>query len=150
MNLSALRHYRRQLEDMLRVEVSVLERALEAEAVYCRDLQQSADRAANGYQEAFRHGLTPSQLFERSLEVEGLNHTIQQAALSFEAARQRWEQKRSEVIEAARERKTLDLLDQRRMRLRLTRQKRLEQQALDEAAHTRFLRNLRAGAGCEK
>jgi|SoiMetStandDraft_5_1073268.scaffolds.fasta_scaffold351192_1 flagellar export protein FliJ len=145
MNLSALRHYRRQLEDILRVEVSVLERALEASVVQCRERQQSADLAGEHYQRALCQGLTPNELFERSLEIEGLGDAVQQALASVDVARRRWEEKRSEAIEAARERKTLDLLEQRRMRLRMVRFRRLEQQALDEAAQTRFLRTLRAG-----
>jgi flagellar export protein FliJ len=145
MNLSALRHYRRQLEDILRVEVSVLERLLEASVVQCREHQRSADLAGEHYQRALCQGLTPNELFERSLEIEGLGDAVQHALSSVEAARRRWEEKRSEAIEAARERKTLDLLEQRRMRLRTVRLRRLEQQALDEAAQTRFLRTLRAG-----
>ena len=53
---------------------------------------------------------------------------------------------RAEVIEAARERKTLELLEQRRLQQRMVRLRRLEQHALDEAAHIRFLRSERVGA----
>lgn len=147
MNLSALKQYRRQLEDILRVEVSVLERALEDSVLHRREIQQTADRATECFQQAIHQGLTPSNFFERSLEMEGHDDALRHASLAVDAARQRWEQKRSEAIEAARERKTLDLLDQRRMRARTIRLRRLEQQALDEAAQTRFLRSLRAGAG---
>jgi len=140
MNVTALRHYRRQLEDILRAELSVLERTLEASVARQTDVQASADRAADLFQ-----GLSCDEMIERTRDLEGLTVAVRHALTIVAEARERWEQKRTEVMDAARERKTLELLEQRRMHQRLARLRRLEQHALDEAAHIRFLRSERVG-----
>lgn len=145
MNLTALRHYRRQLEDILRAELSVLERTLEASVARQSDVQASADRAADLFQAALCQGLSCDEMIERTRDLEGLTVAVRHALAIVAEARERWEQKRTEVMDAARERKTLELLEQRRMHQRLARLRRLEQHALDEAAHIRFLRSERVG-----
>ncbi|MDQ6733052.1 MAG: flagellar FliJ family protein [Nitrospirota bacterium] len=146
MNVTALRHYRRQLEDILRGELSVLEQTLEASVTRKSDLQESADRAADLFQSALCQGLSRDEMIDRTCDIEHLTVAARHAVTMVADARERWEQKRAEVMEAARERKTLELLEQRRLHQRLVRLRRLEQQALDEAAHIRFLRSDRIGA----
>ncbi|HTK86624.1 MAG TPA: flagellar FliJ family protein [Nitrospiraceae bacterium] len=146
MNLTTLRHYRRQLEDILRAELSVLEGTLEATIARSSDLEQSADRAADLFQSTLRQGLSRDEMIDRTRDIEHLTVAAQHAVTMVADARERWEQKRAEVIEAARERKTLELLEQRRLQQRMVRLRRLEQHALDEAAHIRFLRSERVGA----
>jgi flagellar biosynthesis chaperone FliJ len=85
-------------------------------------------------------------MIDRTLDIEHLTVAARHAVTMVADARERWEQKRAEVIEAARERKTLELLEQRRLHQRTVRLRRLEQHALDEAAHIRFLRSERVGA----
>lgn len=145
MNLTSLRHYRRQFEDILRIELSVLERALEASVARSSTLQASVDCATDRFQSALVQGLSCNEMVDRTHELEGLTMTAQHALKTVTEARERWDQKRAEVVEAARERKTLELLEQRRSHQRMVRLRRLEQQALDEAAHIRFLRSERAG-----
>jgi flagellar export protein FliJ len=149
MNVTALRHYRRQLEDILRAELFVLERTFEASVARQSDLQESADRAADFFQSALCQGLSCDEMIDRTRDLEGLAVTAQHAVAMVADARERWERKRAEVMEAARERKTLELLEQRRMHQRMVRLRRLEQQALDEAAHIRFLRSKCVGVGHE-
>jgi len=146
MNVTSLRHYRRQLEDMLRAELSVLERTLEVSVARKTDLQESVDRAADRFQSALGRGLSCDEMIEQARDLEGRTVAAQHALTLMTDARERWEQKRADVIEAARDRKTLELLEQRRLLQRMQRLNRLEQQALDEAAHIRFLRSERLGA----
>ena len=145
MNLTSLRHYRRQLEDILRIELSVLERALEASVARSATLQESVECATDRFQSALVQGLSCNEMVDRTHELEGLTMTAQHALKTVTEARERWDQKRAEVVEAARERKTLELLAQRRSHQRMVRLRRLEQQALDEAAHIRFLKSERVG-----
>jgi len=145
MNVTALRHYRRQLEDILRAELFVLERTLEASVARQSDLQESADRAADLFQSALCQGLPRDEMIDRTRDLEVLTVAVRQALTMVANARAQWEQKRAEVMEAARDRKTLELLEQRRMHQRMARSRRQEQQALDEAAHSRFLRSERVG-----
>lgn len=149
MNLTALRHYRRQLEDVLRAELSVLERTLEASVAHTSDLEESADRAADLFQAALCQGLSCDEMIDRTRDLEGQTTAIRRALAMMAAARERWERKRAEVMDAARERKTLELLEQRRLHQRMVRLRRLEQHALDEAAHIRFLRSERVGVRYE-
>lgn len=146
MNLTALRHYRRQLEDMLRAELSVLERTLEASAGHSRALQEAVDQIAEEMQAALRRGLSGSEMLDRTRDIGAATIAAGQALAKVAEARDRWEQKRVDVLEAARARRTLDLLEARRQQQRVIRLQRLEQQSLDEAAHVRFLRTARDGA----
>jgi flagellar export protein FliJ len=146
MNLTGLRHYRRQLEDMLRADLYVLERALEAAAAHSQGAQNSVNLAAERWQAALKQGVLRDEIVDRARDIENLTAAAGHAAAQAADARERWERKRADVIEAARERKTLELLEQRRLQQRMTRLRRLEQHALDEAAHIRFLRDERAGA----
>ena len=61
----------------------MLERALEASVVQCRERQQSADLAGEHYQRALCRGLTPNELFERSLEIEGLGDAASKPSLPW-------------------------------------------------------------------
>lgn len=146
MNLAALRHYRRQLEDMLRAELSVLDRALETSAADSRALDRTLDQAAEAFQAALCRGVSGDEMLDRTRDMEGVTQAARHAAALVAEARARWEQKRADVLEAARARKTLDVLEERRQHQRVRRLRRLEQQSLDEAAHIRFLRNVRDGA----
>ena len=146
MNLAALRHYRRQLEDMLRAELSVLERALETSAAHSRALDQAVDQTAEAFQAALCRGLSGDEMIDRTREIEGATVAARGAMTMVAEARAQWEQKRADVLEAARARKTLDILEERRRHQRVIRLRRLEQQSHDEAAHMRFLRSAREGA----
>lgn len=146
MNLTALRHYRRQLEDILRAELAVLERALQTSAARSLDLNQTVAQTAEAFQAALCRGLSGDEMIDRTRELESVTIAARHAVTLVAEARQRWEQKRADVFEAARERKTLEFLESRRLQQRMTRLRRLEQQGLDEAAHIRFLRSARDGA----
>lgn len=146
MNLTALTHYRRQLEDMLRAELSVLERALEMAAAHGRALDQTVDQTAEAFQAALCRGLSRDEMIDRTRDIESATVAARHAVTMVAEARARWEQKRADVLEAARARKTLDVLEERRRHQRVIRLRRLEQQSLDEAAHIRFLRSARDGA----
>jgi flagellar export protein FliJ len=146
MNLTALRHYRRQLEDILRAELAVLERALQTSAARSLDLNQTVAQTAEAFQAALCRGLSGDEMIDRTRELESVTIAARHAVTLVAEARQRWEQKRADVLEAARERKTLEFLESRRLQQRMTRLRRLEQQGLDEAAHIRFLRSARDGA----
>lgn len=145
MNLAALRHYRRQLEDMLRAELSLLERALETAVAHSRVLDQTIVQTAEAFQAALCRGLSGDEMIDRTHEIESVTVVARQAVARVMEARVRWEEKRADVLEAARARKTLDVLEERRRQQRMIRLRRLEQQSLDEAAHIRFLRSRREG-----
>ena len=149
MNLTALRHYRRQIEDMLRAELSILEGALEASAARSRDVNQTVRQTAEGFQAALCRGLSGNEIIDRTHELEGVTMAARHAVTLVAEARERWEQKRADVLEAARERKTLEFLEARRRQQRMARLRRVEQQAVDEAAHVRFLRSARDGVSHE-
>ena len=146
MNLAALRQYRRGIEDLLRAELAALEHALAVSVHRSRDLEDTLDQTGRRFEADLRGGLSRDDMLERTRALDGQGMNARRAAAAVMEARVRWEHKRAEVVEAAMERKTLELLEERRMRRRLLRRRLLEQQALDEAAHVRFLRRGRAGA----
>jgi flagellar export protein FliJ len=145
MNLAALRQYRRRLEDMLRAELSVLERALETSIAHSRAVEQAVDRAGEEFQIALCRGLSGDEMIDRTHGIENVTVAARHAASMVTEATVRWELKRADVLEAARARKTLEVLEERRQQQRVIRLRRLEQQSLDETAHIRFLRSARDG-----
>jgi flagellar export protein FliJ len=145
MNLAALRQYRRRLEDMLRAELSVLERALETSIAHSRAVEQAVVRAGEEFQIALCRGLSGDEMIDRTQGIANVTVAARHAASMVTEATVRWEQKRADVLEAARARKTLEVLEERRQQQRMIRLRRLEQQSLDETAHIRFLRSVRDG-----
>jgi flagellar export protein FliJ len=140
MNLGALRNYRAKMEEILRAELAGLEAALVEVTDRCRLLQEGADRAADAYVEVLHGGVSRDEAEERMSELTGRAEAIMKAADAVNDMRRRWERKRAEVFEAAREHKKLSLLEKRHVLRKRLRANLLEQHALDEAARTRFLR----------
>ncbi len=139
MKLEALRNYRGQVEDILRLELADLERYLQAAEESLRRLEIEADGDAKRYLTDTHAGLTADEVVERYAELDALTSAIRRARDVVEEARVRRDRKMGEVLEASREKKKLEILG-RREALRSQRElDRKTQQAVDETAGRRFI-----------
>ncbi|WP_447977071.1 flagellar export protein FliJ [Candidatus Nitrospira bockiana] len=145
VNLAALRSYRRQLEDVLRTEVARLEAAVKEAAEQRRRLEDQADTAARRHEESMAAGLSPVDMHTSYEAVAAALGAAQRAEARINGVLAEWEAKRTDLIEAARERRKIELLEERQGRTRRLLANRAEQHALDEAAGIRFLRRIRPG-----
>jgi flagellar export protein FliJ len=140
VNITALRNYRAQLEEVLRAELADLEVSLKGTADQCRRVQEAADQAADLYLLAVQEGMTAEEAVGQYADIASRAEAVKTATAALTHARRRWEDKRAEVMEAAREHKKYARLEQRRTIRLKSLESRAEQQILDEAARNRFLR----------
>jgi flagellar FliJ protein len=137
MDIAALKTYREQLEEVLRIEVKRLaQRLREVEARRAR-LEAEANATARAYEQCTRSGVTGREALDRYETLEELTRSIRHAERAAVAVREEWERKRQELVEAARERRKLELLDQREQRRRRRAVAQQEQRLMDEVAARR-------------
>lgn len=137
MNVATLIPYRRQLEEALRIEVELLaERFRETEARRVR-LESEADAKARAYLECAKSGILAGEALIHYAALEGLARAIRQATEGAAAFRAEWERKRNELVEAARERRKLEVLAERDRRRRRRAAEQQEQRLTDEVAGRR-------------
>ncbi|TAJ26180.1 MAG: flagellar export protein FliJ [Nitrospirae bacterium] len=139
MKIAALKHYRAQLEEACRVELADIEHRLHVATEGLHRLEVEAEAEAQQFMADVRGGLTTNEVEGRHVALNALTEAIQQARLVVQEARRMRDEKLSEVVEASREKKKLDILAQREaLRLR-RRQERREQGEFDEVAGRRFI-----------
>jgi flagellar export protein FliJ len=137
MNIAALKTYRAQLEDVLRIEVERLAQRLREMESRRACLEAEADATARAYAQRTRFSITAREALDQYETLEGLARSIRHAERAAAAVREEWERKRQELWEAARERRKLELLDQRDQRRRRRADAQQEQRVIDEIAARR-------------
>lgn len=144
MNLRVLRRYHAQIEESLRAELALIQReTTEAEEVR-RRVMALVDHDVQRYLDDMAHGLSPDETVARYARFEELALQIEREDDFIARAQERAEQKRADVLAAARETKRMDLLWQRQQRRQRQLHLRREQQAMDEAAARRYVAELQA------
>jgi flagellar export protein FliJ len=139
MKLGALRSYREQVEETLRVELAAVEQALSSALEHLRRLEADTEGNAELYLTDVQTGLMADEVTWRYADLGALTLAVRKAQEAVEEACRRRDQKLGEVLEASREKKKLELLE-RRDNLRAQRElDRREQRASDEVAGRRFL-----------
>ena len=137
MNLTVLRTYALQLEEVARLELTDLARALQQTVERMAMLESRARADADQYLAQVCEGSTVTQVYGRLDAMDqaiaarkGMEqiHVLQQA---------QWSAKRDELIEAMQYRKKLDLLGARAILEQRRRQDKQDQQLLDERAWRR-------------
>jgi len=139
MNLSAIRTYRAQIEETLRVELVELQRAVHVEQQTQQLLLAEVEVGTAEFLKMAHAGMTVDEARAQQAKLDALSQSIRKARETIAAAQRRCDQKLAEVVEASRERKKLEILEQREAVRETKREQRREQTALDQAASTRFL-----------
>ena len=137
MNVTVLRTYAIQLEEVARLELAELASALQQTVDRMTMLESRARADADRYLLQVRQGSTVDQVY-------GHLDAMDQAIASRKSMEQmqrdqqiKMEHKRGELLEAMQYRKKLDLLDARAALERRRRRERQDQQLLDERAWRR-------------
>ena len=137
MNVTVLRTYAVQLEEVAKLELTELTRALQHTVDRMAMLESQAKADADRYLLQVRAGSTVDQVYghldamDQALAArKGLEQTLA-------AEQANMEQKRGELLEAMQYRKKLDLLDARAALALRRRRERQDQQLLDERAWRR-------------
>lgn len=139
MKMTALRNYREQVEEALRIELADAERMVQVALEGLRRLEAEAAGDAARYLADARAGLTAGEVVERYAELDAVASAIRRTHEVVTEACLRRDQKLGEVLEASREKKKVEILDDRDA-LRVQRDlDRREQRAIDEVAGRRFL-----------
>ena len=137
MNVTVLRAYAVQLEEVAKLELAELSHALQQTVNRMAMLESRAKEDADRYLHQVRAGSTVDQVYGH---LDAMDQAIAarkglEQALATEQARM--EQKRAELLEAMQYRKNLDLLDARAALEIRRRRERQDQQLLDERAWRR-------------
>ncbi|MCW5799750.1 MAG: Exonuclease SbcC [Nitrospira sp.] len=137
MNVTVLRAYAVQLEEVAKLELAELSHALQQTVNRMVLLESRAKEDADRYLLQVREGSTVDQVYGH---LDAMDQAIAarkglEKALATEQARM--EQKRAELLEAMQYRKKLDLLDARAALDARRRRERQDQQLLDERAWRR-------------
>lgn len=141
MNLTVLKNYRSQLEEGLRLELAGLDQRLRAAEERLALARAAADEGARSYLTDAEAGLRADEVVGRYEAWEALADAIQRARALVEEAFRLRNEKMREVLEMSRDKKQLELLEAREIRLRRGEEGRREQRAMDEAAAVRHCRD---------
>lgn len=140
MNLGALKTYRGHVEDGLRIELAELERKVRQAEEGLARLQEAADAGAASYLADARAGLRADEAVGRFEAWEAIAQAIARSQEILAEARARRDRKMEDLLEASREKKQVERLEERERQQARRRESRREQQAMDEAASVRHAR----------
>lgn len=137
MNLTVLRTYALQLEEVAKLELADLSRVLQRTVERMTMLETRARAEADMYLAQVREGSTVAHVYGQ-LDAMDQALAARKGMEQAHAEQQgQWSAKRDELIEAMQYRKKLDLLAARAVQEQLRRQEKQDQQLLDERAWRR-------------
>lgn len=137
MNVTVLRTYAVQLEEVAKLELAELARSLQETVERMTMLESRARADADGYLLQVREGSTVDQVYAHLDDMDqaiAARKRLEQTHLDQQA---NMEHKRGELLEAMQYRKKLDLLEARAALELRRRRERQDQQLLDERAWRR-------------
>ena len=137
MNVTVLRAYAVQLEEVAKLELAELSHALQQTATRMAMLESRAKEDADRYLLQVRAGSTVEQVYGHLDAMDQAIATRKGLEQVLAAEQTKMEQKRAELLEAMQYRKKLDLLEARAALDLRRRRGRQDQQLLDERAWRR-------------
>ncbi|MBI4000780.1 MAG: flagellar FliJ family protein [Nitrospira defluvii] len=143
MNLTVLRTYALQLEEVAKLELAELARSLQNTVERMAMLESQARADADRYLSQVREGSTVTQVYTQFDAMDQAIAARKGMEQAHAAQQAQWATKRDELLEAMQYRKKLDLLGARAVQEQRRRQDKQDQQLLDERAWRRS--SLRTG-----
>lgn len=137
MNVTVLRTYAVQLEEVAKLELAELSRAYQQTVDRMAMLESRVKDDADRYLLQVRAGSTVDQVYGHLDAMDQAIAARKSLEQTLAAEQTRMEQKRGELLEAMQYRKKLDLLDARAALELRRRRERQDQQLLDERAWRR-------------
>jgi flagellar export protein FliJ len=134
MKLDAVRRYRAQVEEVLRMDLLRARQDLQDAETTCHALDAQMRETVEHYCAKASTGMAPEEFFEWQATCDAEAAMLAQAQQLEGRCRDEWHQKQSDLRDAMQERRTLDRLAERvRLQQRVL-QHRVEQMQMDEAA----------------
>lgn len=137
MNVTVLRTYAVQLEEVTKLELAELSHALQQTVSRMAMLESRAKEDADRYLLQVRAGSTVDQVYGHLDAMDQAIAARKGLEQTLAAEQTKMEQKRAELLEAMQYRKKLDLLEARAVLDLRRRRERQDQQLLDERAWRR-------------
>jgi flagellar export protein FliJ len=134
MKLDAVRRYRAQVEEALRMDLLRARQDLQDAETLCQALDARIRETVERYAAKASAGMAPDEFFEWQATCDAEAAMLAQAQQVEGRCRDEWHQKQNELRDAMQERRTLDrLADRAGLQLRAA-QHRIDQMQMDEAA----------------
>ncbi len=137
MNVTVLRTYALQLEEVAKLELAELSRALQHTVERMGMLESQARADADRYLVHMQQGSTVTQVYAQLDAMDQAIAARKGMERAHAALQLQWATKRDELLEAMQYRKKLDLLGARAVQEQRRRRDKQDQQLLDERAWRR-------------
>jgi flagellar export protein FliJ len=134
MKLDAVRRYRAQVEDVLRMDLLRVRQNLQNAETTCHALDAQTRVTAERYFAKAGAGMALEEFIEWQATFDAEASLLAQARQVEGRLRDEWNQKQNDLRDAMQERRTLDRLAERLRAQHQILQHRLEQMQMDEAA----------------
>ncbi len=134
MKLDAVRRYRAQVEDLLRMDLLHARQNLQDAEAACQALDAQARGTAERYMAKASSGIVLEEFLEWQVTCDAEAVLLTQAWQAECRCREEWHQKQQELQLAMQERRTLDRLAERLRQQQRVIQYRAEQSQMDESA----------------
>ncbi|MDH4188075.1 MAG: flagellar FliJ family protein [Nitrospira sp.] len=134
MKLDAVRRYRAQVEEVLRMELLVSYQNLQDAELLCRSLDARMRMTSERYAAKASAGMAVEEFMEWQAVSDAEAAMLVQARQDEVRLRDEWSRKQQDVREAMQERRTLDRLAERMRQQQQVAQHHIEQLQMDEAA----------------
>lgn len=137
MNVATLLAYRGQLEELLRAELTVVRNALAtAREELVRD-REARDEVIARKLDLVRAGVMAGEFEDAQREMESAVETVRHAEAKEREMAGEWTKKLAEVLQATRERRKLEILDERERESRRRLEEWRDQRSMDDHAARR-------------
>jgi len=130
--LASILNIREKMEDLKKNEFGKAVMALEAEKARLVVLQDTKALCIQSFRDSLATGVKPDDLQQHNVYIDRLKVLIKQQKMAIIRAEEFVEQKRLELVEAMRERKTMDTLKDHAYEEYLIEEKQTEQKVIDE------------------
>ncbi len=131
--------YRKFEEEKLQQELCETKRELEAEKTRLGRLEKQLQEARHSFRLSIQKPVSSPVLLMHNRFLEQLGSKIARQLERIEEAQERWRQKRAEVVEAQKNRKSLEKVKQNHRLAERAVENRLEGKFLDEIGVNRFI-----------
>jgi len=131
-NLAPILSIKEKMEDLRKNEFGKAVRELEDERQRLVVLEQNRTDCIQSFCDGLRKGVRPEYIGRHNYFLERLKMLIKQQKAVIKQAEAKVEEKREELVEAMRDRKTLDTLKENAFVEYITEEKRAEQKVVDE------------------
>jgi flagellar export protein FliJ len=137
MNLSRLAAYRRQMEDIERMELAACTSRLQEAAARAAFLEEQVSVQQRRYAEAGRAGLSVDEATQWYAEIAAASSEAAKAAAVHGGVHGEWTKRQATLLAAMQERKKLDILLARRREVARQAERDADQRLMDEQAARR-------------